>query len=593
MGNPSIVFGEYVPKLRGELLFSGVNVEDNKAIVVFKPKNNYKGEFGFDWCEWNIENGIIEKFQDTEVSDIEYTFNDTEQKYISSTDVNIYKILKSLYIKKNIGFEKQYYISWMNLPKGNKATLKLTTIYISKRESTDDEEYITFKRNTDYDVSYNGQLNDAIKIPLKKKNKEAYDIEIFAKNETENNSYIEAIDEKGNIVGIIEMHPNKKVDLDIKIIPVVLKSTEAKEKSEAIALYNKTIKAKTADLGNSLDETLNKHSLNQAGIKSKIEPIKETSIKSDGTVEKGPERIVVDLKKANWINFYDKQKKEFKNWEFTPTEPNASKRPTVWVSEDGDKTYEYKEYEVEDKDATGIVIGTKKVFKTKNDKRLLLDELEDTYYTEYGRDFKGALLFVTEENYYKPNTLGYSQSNPLRSQGTIIFKGGLSMSEVYTHELGHMLGLEHVFLKTEEDEITEITKNIANQNSNISDYEGFIQNRKELIENRKENIAIETKRTKDNGYNDDGSIDDQEWINEQEALIKGFRTEIDKYNNDIKDFENKIEDFKRKIAVEKGRGLKIKKGTSNNFMDYDITRLYFDKFQCLVMQQEVKHFYNG
>ncbi|WP_108869538.1 hypothetical protein [Aquimarina aquimarini] len=581
MGNPSIVFGEYVPKLRGELLFSGVNVKDNKAIVVFKPKNDYKGEFGFDWCEWNIENGIIEKFQDTEASDIEYTFNDTEQKYISATDVNIYKILKSLYPKKSIGFGKQYYISWMNLPKGNKATLKLTTIYISKRESADDEEYITFKPNTDYDINYNGQLNDTIKIPLKKKNKATYDIEIFAKNETENNSYIEAIDEKGNIVGIIEMHPNKKVDLDIKIIPVVFKSTEVKEKSEATILYNKTIKAKTTDLGNSLDDTLNKHSLNQAGIQCKIK-----------TIKTNPERIVIDLATDNWGKFYDSTKKEFKNWEFTPTESNASKRPSLWISEDGDKAYEYKEYEVEEKDATGIVIGTKKVFKTKNDKRLLLDELEDAYYTEYSREFKGALLFVTEENYYKPDTLGYSQSNPLRSQGTVVFKAGLGMSEVYAHELGHMLGLEHVFLKTEEDEITEITKNIATQNLNITNYEENIQNRKELIENRNENIAFETKRMNDYAYNEDGSIHSQEYIDEQQAKIAKHQAEIDEYDAEIKDFENKIEDFKRKIAIEKGRGFKIKEGTSTNFMDYDISRLYFDKFQCLVMQQEVKHFYN-
>lgn len=59
----------------------------------------------------------------------------------------------------------------------------------------------------------------------------------------------------------------------------------------------------------------------------------------------------------------------------------------------------------------------------------------------------------------------------------------------------------------------------------------------------------------------------------------------------IQECQNKIEDFKRKIAIEKGNGFKIKKGASNNFMDYDISRLYFGKFQCLVMQQEVKSFY--
>ncbi|WP_370398581.1 hypothetical protein [Tenacibaculum dicentrarchi] len=564
MGNPSIKFGQYIPKLRGELLFSGINAKDNKAIVLFKPKNDYKGEFGFDWCEWNIENGIIEKFQDTEASDIEYTFNDTEKKYKSGTDVNIQKILKSLYTKKSIGFGKQYYTAWMNLSKGNKATLQLTTIYISKRESTDDDEYITFKPNADYDINYNGQLNDVIRIPLKKKNKATFNIEIIAKNETESNSFIEAIDEKENIVGIIEMHSNKKVDLDIKIIPVVFKSTEANENSEATTLYNKTIKAKTTNLGNSLDETFNKHSFNQTGITCNIEALKAV-----------PEKIVIDLTTNNWGKFYDSTKKEFKNWEFTPTEPNATKRPPLWTSEDGDKMYEYKDG------------------KTTNKQRLLLDELEDAYYTEYGRDFKGALLFVTEENYYKPDTLGYSQNNPLRSQGTIIFKGGLSMSDAYAHEIGHMLGLEHVFLKA--DEVSEMTNNIATQNSNITSYEGNIQNRKELIEDQNKRIALEAKKMKEYGYNEDGTVDGvdgQEYIDEQQTKIDKHQAQIEEYTDEIKDFENKIEDFKRKIAIEKGRGLKVKKGTSNNFMDYDISRLYLDKFQCLVMQQEVKSFYN-
>ncbi|MGG6231521.1 hypothetical protein [Tenacibaculum sp. SDUM215027] len=357
------------------------------------------------------------------------------------------------------------------------------------------------------------------------------------------------------------MYPNKKVDLDIKIIPVVLKSTEDKELKEANELYNKTIKAKTTNLGNSLDETLNRHSFNQAGITCNIEPLKAVS-----------EKIVIDINTSDFAKFYDSTKKEFKDWNFQPTEADASKRPSIWTSEDGDKMYEYKNG------------------KTINDKRMLLDELEDAYYTKYGRDFKGALLFVTEESYNKPNTLGYSQNNPLRSQGTIIFKGGLSMSDAYAHELGHMLGLEHVFLKT--DEIVGIKNNIATQNSNITSYEGNIQNRKELIEDQNKRITRETKRTKELGYNDDGSVDDQDFINDQEILINKYKTKIEEYNYEIKEFEAKIQDFKRKIAIEKGRGLKIKKGTSNNFMDYDISRLYFDKFQCLVMQQEVKSFYN-
>ncbi|WP_438712678.1 hypothetical protein ACSTS3_10705 [Aquimarina muelleri] len=563
--------------------FNGNSSKDNKVIALFKPSNDYKGEYGFDWCKWDIlENkGTIIEFQGVPVSDIEYIFNNATNQYETANTNSKQKALEQLYSKKTISFGKKYYYPWMNLPKGKIAKIILNTLILKEKEETEeDEEYISFKENDDYIISYDGKSNSEIKTPIKEKRK-GYEISIESKNETQTNSYIEAIDEKGQIVGIIEMAANKLAPFDIKIIPVVFKSTEAKEKAEAITLYNKAIKAKTTDLGNNLDEILNKHSLNQAGILSRIEPIKAN-----------PERIVIDLSKGNWSKFYDRTNNEFKNWEFNPTETDASKRPPIWTNEDEDKIYEFKEYEVEEKNTEGIVVGTKKVLQTKNDKRLLLDEFEEEYYSNYGKIFKGALLFVTEENYYEPNVLGYSQNNPLRSQGTIIFKGGLSMSDAYAHELGHMLGLEHVFIKKDKDEITEISNSISNQNRNITEWEGVIDNRKDLIEYENKRITLKIENIRKYGYKDDGSVDDQDWINEEQGKIKKYQIKIEEYNKEVQQLENKIEDFKREIAIYKGRKLKIKKGSSNNYMDYEISRLYFDKFQCLVIQKEIKDFYN-
>ena len=84
--------------------------------------------------------------------------------------------------------------------------------------------------------------------------------------------------------------------------------------------------------------------------------------------------------------------------------------------------------------------------------------------------------------------------------------------------------------------------------------------------------------------------EDKERLIELKKDKENLEIERDK---EIAEYKNKIMDFNKKISIEKGRGLKIKKGSSNNFMDYDISRLYFDKFQCLVMQQEAKSFYNG
>ncbi|MGG6231520.1 hypothetical protein [Tenacibaculum sp. SDUM215027] len=158
-----IILGDYI-----EPAFSGLIANDNKVIAKFKPDDTYKGEFGFDWCEWDLQTGEIEKFQDTKLSDIEYTFDDTEKKYKVATNENRQKILKLLYSKKTIDFGKQYYTAWMNLAKGNKATLKLTTIYLERKQKTENEEYISFIANDDYEISYDGNFNTDIKIPLKK-----------------------------------------------------------------------------------------------------------------------------------------------------------------------------------------------------------------------------------------------------------------------------------------------------------------------------------------------------------------------------------------------------------------------------------------
>ncbi len=537
-----------------------------KYVATIAPKDptKFTGTYGIDWCDMDTSFLKIEKFQNTDSSNISHIFDEASSQFKSGgSDAEKQVLIKKMYTIDQYN-EKDYPVTWMNLPKGKVATINIKTHIISGDD--EDTDFLTIVKNNNFEISYNETTDKDTNPPIKldkinKRKRKGTDIEITALNTFAQTEYILIQDYNGDEVGKIEMSPNGIEDLNVKIIPVVLKSTETDEKNEAVALYNKTEKAKTVNLGNNLEETFNQHSFNQAGLKCSIEPIK---------VE--PERVVIDLTKNNWDKFYDKTKKELKDWDFNATEPDASKRPSPWESEDGDKFYEYKDG------------------KVANNKRLLLDELEGAYYNEYGKGFKGALIFVTEENYYKPNTLGYSQSNPLRSQGTIIFKGGLSMSDAYAHELGHMLGLEHVFLKT--DEVSEVKENIKTQETNITNYEKNIQGKKELIDYENKKISNETKNMENYGYNEDGSVVEQSYIDEQQIKISKFQEKIEEYNKEIEEFENKIKDFKTKISIEKGSGLKIKKGTSNNFMDYDISRLYFNKFQCLVMQQEVKSFYN-
>jgi len=495
--------------------------------------SKFTGEYGIDWCEMDSSFSKIEKFQNTPTSDISHILDEvTSQFKKGGTDPQKQTLLKKMYqIETYNG--KDYPVTWMHLPKGKTATVNIKTALISgTKEKTD---FLTIVKNSNFEISYDKTSDAGSNSPIKieKLKNKGSDIEIKALTTFNQTEYISIEDYNGDEIGKIEMASNSIETLAIKIVPVVFKSTTAKEIADAQGLY------KSATNGTKLIDSLNNKAFSQTGVKCNIEPLKPS-----------PECIVMDVSKDNWTQFY--KGGVFQDWEYQKT----TIKPTISVDEDEEKRYTARD----------------------PNPRFLIDKLEDMYFAKYGKTHKGALIFVTDKNYSDPLIQGFSQTSPIRSQGTVIFNGGLSDTSVFAHEIAHMLGLEHTFFKDLADmSDTNTALGGLTRNKSIADAKKEIQ----------DNIAHAENYIKEN-------LKEIDEIKSGNTLLEKDKIRIEELEESVEDTKKSIikqQDKLRKVDIEKVCGLKVTKAKSKNYMDYINDRTYFAKYQAEIVKKECKDFY--
>lgn len=209
---------------------------------------------------------------------------------------------------------------------------------------------------------------------------------------------------------------------------------------------------------------------------------------------------------------------------------------------------------------------------------MLLDELEDMYYATYGREFKGAIIFVSDKEFDNPLIGGYSQTSPLRNQGTIIFNGSNSNADAYAHELGHMLGLSHTFIEADDinkisksitEQLTPLTKNISARDKyaiDVEDFEDFLKSTLARLESDPNNDKIKKE-------------------------IENLELEKEKSLKLLEEVTKLVNNSENIISIQKNCGFRITKKTTQNYLDYEIIRLYFQRHQAKRIKEEVIKYY--
>ena len=563
------------------------NKEGVQVITTIKPRD-YKGEYGIDYCEMDSNFENIETFQGTDVKKIDYIFDKNTNQFKSATSsTEKQAAIKEQYYSTTL-FGKEYYASWILLPKGKTAKLTLTTFFISKKKKVDKpkggemaKEFLCFSENTNFLIKGKGVTNGGI-IELKKHKKE-YDIEIESLNTFSDTQYIKIEDEEGNIAGIIEMAPNETKKLGIKLVPVVvsyrnlklLKETNLQEYLNEI----ERLKEKGKDLYKKIDtkkllDELNTHSLSQAGIECFLPPIKK-----DPNKEMIIDSLIVDINneyKNYWCEKTIDNKKIslFQDWSFSPTEKRTRDIIPEWVDEDGELHFKYTKHNGNNYESI------------KEDIDFLLDKLDRDYNNKYNRnrECKECIIFITEEECKSDDdkfvTQGYSEKYPIKNKESIIFKQGLLKYDCYVHELAHMLGSSHTFYDYKEDSsIKIISEKIAN----------LLMEKDEAIKDINSNIS-ELQKEQEKIKQLKVSGDQNEKIKSTESEIAKIEEQIENKYLNLARREEIIKSLKHILNVFMGEDFKITKGETNNYMDYEVKRKFFSKKQVIIMREDIKDY---
>ncbi|MCF6189816.1 MAG: hypothetical protein L3J51_05025 [Cocleimonas sp.] len=243
----------------------------------------------------------------------------------------------------------------------------------------------------------------------------------------------------------------------------------------------------------------------------------------------------------------------------------------------------------------------------------LLDEFKKVFESQYSNLAKKreVVMFLVPLQHYGEEMCagGYANLHEIDAKELAVFSTNLWSKSTFSHEIAHVIGLEHSFLHHNDmdarkqsmimdaDEIKNIEKDIINEkdeeawlNSIISEYDDL----------EKERLGID-EACAARGSILDGEFSRYEQIKARQKQLRSdeAKAEVVRAKESLRALHKHWQEtdgyrsyLNRKNYYEGWNPHKFIQAHTENIMDYDNNPISFYKFQWLAMQNDVKNFYS-
>lgn len=506
-----------------------------------RPQDSYSGEYGFDWIDWkrdpNRRNDEMTKVVDQPIATLSHCYDAHQQQYLPvAKDIHLQSKLQAEYQRLMI-YGEDYYAGWLSLRPGQEVKLYMAVEALNQAPVKGD--YLTIKTHANYQVTMDGQVGPAIRIAPRAGSSPAspqlVDVTIKCLRPTPDTA-LQVLDEKGQLVGQLNIVSNARTyHLPVRVVYLV-------KDGPGTAASLAKLQANFTSLN--LEYYLNHRALNQAQIKVEFEKTNQVH------------QLV--FKQAEWAGkFYDVAKNWFTDYRELDKQTNLVKQFILFL----DKVAAEYAAKYESKDKT---------------------------------PFRGILLIMTDiiKN-PADNQGGVSRVRPVNFRESLIYGTGLIHQELYAHEIGHALGLDHIFLgKDEPADITSLHNSISfiekylapfiNQNK---DYAAKITSYQSSIAQKQAKLSGSQRLTKAEKQQLEADIQFDK------KSIEGYQSLLALSKKTVVSMSKGLNDAKASLATFAANPFKFTQASTDNYMDYYNYPTRFLHWQWKVMQRDVATYY--
>jgi hypothetical protein len=261
----------------GEPARSADTPPEREAWVKFRRGPKYRGEYGFDWVEWQRDSGELTHVQSVPIADFTHCYDDQAHNYAPVTAGSPWlDVLEDQYTPFKV-YGHRYYTPWLALrppcdgQPGQSATLELKIEKLNKESLRRGQDVIAFQVPANYRITVE-KHPDPVRLDADNQTL-ALTIECLAPGPE---AVLVAQDEHGTRVGQLKLVSNQEnYRLPLRVVYVLLGHVNDKNATPRTfhVKHKELEKLQQQIQAQNIAAYLNEHTLGQALITAEVEPL--------------------------------------------------------------------------------------------------------------------------------------------------------------------------------------------------------------------------------------------------------------------------------------------------------------------------------